>query len=80
MSCLWGINEPSGSIPISTQQKHNTFYKKRKEEFGETKVIIRICISNKDRQNNGQTKKYKRTNNDLQNIHLKLRIEKHELH
>ena len=29
----------------------------------------------KDRQHNGQKKKDKRTNNDLQNIHIKLKIE-----
>ena len=29
----------------------------------------------KNRQHNGQKKKYKRTNNDLQNIHIKLKIE-----
>jgi len=28
----------------------------------------------KNRQHNGQKKKYKRTNNDLQNIHKKLKI------
>jgi hypothetical protein len=27
-----------------------------------------------------QKKKYKRTNNDLQNMHIKLKIEKHEPH
>ena len=32
-------------------------------------------ISKKNRQHNGQKKKYKRTNNDLQNIHIKLKIE-----
>ena len=36
--------------------------------------VIRIPIS-KNRQHNGQKKKYKRTNNVLQNIHLKLKIE-----
>ena len=36
------------------------------EEFENTNVVIRICKS-KDRQHNGQKKKYKRTNNDLQN-------------
>jgi hypothetical protein len=40
-------------------------------------VSIRIRKS-KNRQHNGQKKKYKRTNNDLQNIHIKLKIEKHE--
>ena len=35
------------------------------------KGVIRIRISKKNRQHNGQKKKYKRTNNDLQNIHIK---------
>jgi hypothetical protein len=39
------------------------------EEFKDTKGVIRACISKKNRQHNGQKKKYKRTNNDLQNIH-----------
>ena len=42
------------------------------EEF---EGVIRIYISKKNRQHNGQKKKYKRTNNDLQNIHTKLKIE-----
>jgi hypothetical protein len=33
------------------------------EEFEDTKGVIRIRISKKNRQNNGQKKKYKRTNN-----------------
>jgi hypothetical protein len=41
----------------------------------DTKGAIRICISKKNRQHNGQKKMYKRTNNDLQNIHVKLKIE-----
>ena len=36
--------------------------------------VIWICIS-KNRQHNGQKKKYERTDNDLQNIHIKLKIE-----
>jgi hypothetical protein len=44
-------------------------------EFEDTKGVIRICISKKKRQHNGQKKKYIRTNNDLQNIHIKLKIE-----
>jgi hypothetical protein len=36
------------------------------EEFEDTKGVIRICILKKNRQHNGQKKKYKRTNNDLQ--------------
>ena len=48
---------------------------KGKEEFEDTKEVIRVRISKKNRQHNGQNKKYKRTNNDQQNIHIKLRIE-----
>jgi hypothetical protein len=45
------------------------------EEFEYTKGAIRIIISKKNRQHNGQKKKDKRTNNDLQHIHIKLKIE-----
>jgi hypothetical protein len=45
------------------------------EEFEDTKGVIRICISKKNRQHNGQKKKDKRTNNNLQNIHIKLQFE-----
>ena len=45
------------------------------EEFEDSKGVIRICISKKNKQHNCQKKKYKRTNNDLQNIHIKLKIE-----
>ncbi len=45
------------------------------EKFEDTKGVIRICKSKKNRQHNGQKKKYKRSNNDLQNIHIKLKIE-----
>ena len=44
------------------------------EEFEDTKGVIRICIS-KNKQHNGQKKNYKRTNTDLQNINIKLKIE-----
>jgi hypothetical protein len=43
-----------------------------KEEFEDTKEVIRIHISKKNRQHYGHKKKYKRSNNDLQNIHIKL--------
>ena len=46
----------------------------RSQEFEDTKGEIRIRKS-KNRQNNDQIKKYKRTNNDLQNIHIKLKFE-----
>ena len=51
----------------------NTYLKMK--EFEDTKGAIRIRISKKNRQHNGQKKKYKRTNNDLQSIHIKLKIE-----
>jgi hypothetical protein len=43
------------------------------EEFEDTKGVIRILISKKNRQT--MATKYKRTNNDLQNIHIKLKTE-----
>jgi len=46
-----------------------------KEDFEDTKAAIRIRISKKNREHNGQKKKYKRTNNDQQNIHTKLKFE-----
>ena len=46
----------------------------QEEEFEDTKGIIRISISKKNRQQNGQRNTYKRTNNDLQNIHIKRKI------
>ena len=46
-----------------------------KEEFEDTKGAIRIRKSMKNRQHNGQKKKDTRTNNDLQNIYIKLKIE-----
>ena len=48
------------------------------EELEDIKGVIRIRILKKNRQHNGQKKKYKRTNNDLQNILIKLKIEQHE--
>jgi hypothetical protein len=39
------------------------------KEFKDTKWGIRIIKSKKNRQHNGQKKKDKRTNNELQNIH-----------
>ena len=46
-----------------------------KEEFEDTKGAIRIIISKKNRNHNGQKKNCKRKKNDLQNIHIKLKIE-----
>ena len=46
-------------------------YRDSQEEF---EGVIRIRISKNNRKHNGQKKKYKRTNNDPQNIHIKLKI------
>ena len=43
------------------------------QEFQDTKGVFRIRKSKKDNQHNGLKKKNKRTNNDLQNIHIKLK-------
>jgi len=51
-----------------------------KEEFEDTKVVIRIRISKKNRQHQWSKEKDKRTNNDLQKIRIKLKIELHELY
>jgi hypothetical protein len=40
------------------------------EEFEDTKWVIRIRNSKKDRQHNGQKKKNKKTNDELQNKHI----------
>ena len=44
----------------------------KNKRFEDIKGAIRIRISKKNRQHNGQKKKHKRTNNDLLNIHKKL--------
>ena len=50
------------------------------EDVENTKGVIRIRISKNNRQYNGQMKKNKRKNKDLQNIHIKLKIELLEPH
>ena len=45
------------------------------KELEDTKEVIRTRKSKKDRQHNDQMKKDKKTNNDLQNIQIKLKIE-----
>jgi len=59
---LWAV--------VSVTKLHNWLFIVKQEEFEDTKGVIRICISKKNRQHNA-----KRTNNDLQNIHIKLKIE-----
>ena len=51
-----------------------------KEEFEDTKGAIIIRISKKNRQHTCQQKNNRGTNNDLQNIHIKLKTDKHEPH
>ena len=53
----------------SSTPRHKRDYSSQ-EEFEDTKGVIRSRISTKNRQHNGQKKKYKRTNSDLQNIHI----------
>jgi hypothetical protein len=43
----------------------------KEELFEDSKVVIRIRNSKNNRQHNGQKKKGKRTNNDLQDIRIK---------
>jgi hypothetical protein len=63
-------------IQIQLKRKISTSNKSSStEEFEDTKGVIRIRKSKKNRQHNGQKKKYKKTNNDLQNLHIKLKIE-----
>ena len=45
------------------------------EEFEDTKGVIRIRKSKKNRDNDQKKKQNKRTNSDLQNIHIKLKFE-----
>jgi hypothetical protein len=53
-------------LTCRSTRAHHT-YSKPKEGIEDTKGVIRIRISKNNRQHNGQEKKYKRTNNDLQN-------------
>jgi branched-subunit amino acid aminotransferase/4-amino-4-deoxychorismate lyase len=59
---------------------YSVFAVQFKGELKDTKGVIRIRKSKKHRQHNGQAKKYKRTNNYLQNMCIKLKIELHEAH
>ena len=44
------------------------------QELEDTKWVIRIRISKKNRQHSGQKKRCKKTNNDLKNIHITIKI------
>jgi hypothetical protein len=67
------VQETEGAMKKWTSQRHRKPW--AQEEFADIKGVISIRISKKNRQHNGQKKKYKRTNNDLQNKHIKLKIE-----
>ena len=73
------IHQEFTKVRETTHTDRNRFFflyeekNKFQEEFEDTKRVIRIRISKKYRQNNGQKKEYKRRNNDLQNIHIKLK-------
>jgi hypothetical protein len=51
-------------------EKKSEWYYERKD-WRYQRGVIRIRKLKKDKQHNGQKKKDKRTNNDLQNIHMK---------
>jgi hypothetical protein len=69
-------------LPITTKDaSSNPIHGEvKEEEFEDTKGLIRIRRSKKNRQHNGQQKTFKMTNNDLQIIHIKLMIEQQEPH
>jgi hypothetical protein len=69
-------------LPSTIKQKSTTVFiniLKNKDDSRRVwryqREVIRIRISKKNRQPNDEEKKYKRTTNDLQNIHIKLKIE-----
>ena len=58
------------SVLVSSVVEHGFEHQlgqRLQEEFEHTKGIIRIRISKKNTQHNGQKKRYKRTNNGLEN-------------
>jgi hypothetical protein len=58
---------------------NNNTSENKKKSLKIPKGTIKIRKS-KNRQHNGKKKKYKKTNNDLQIIRLKLKIKQHETH
>jgi hypothetical protein len=64
--------EKPATYGTQDEDKHN---KDTAQYVLDTTRVIRFGISKKNRQHNGQKKRYKRTNNDLQNTHIKLKIE-----
>ena len=68
--CRKQYKKHSGQILSNSDNGFRDEYQTVWKKFEDTKGVIRIRISIKNRQHNGQKKKYKRTNNDLQNIHI----------
>jgi hypothetical protein len=66
-------NEQSDPVKLPNEVCINLMMGVR-EEFEDTKGVIRIRKWKKNRQRNGQKKK-ERSNYNLQNIHIKLKIE-----
>ena len=58
------------TIPYTSTDSRFTLYVDLSEEFEDIKGVVRIGISKKNRQHNGQKKKNTRTNNDIQNIYI----------
>ena len=67
----YGFQDKKGQRQPKWTNTHYILY----EEFEDTKGVIRIRKSKKNRQHNGQKKKNKRTNNNPQNIHIKPEVE-----
>ena len=76
LTLTWLDTSNTNTWPLTYLARYVHF---NEEEFEDTKGAIRIRISKKNRQHNSQKKKYKRTN-DLQNIHIKPKIEQQERH
>ena len=56
-------------------QRPQKILKYKSLKIPKAKRVTRIHISKNNRQHNGQQKNYVRTNNYLQNMHIKLNIE-----
>ena len=71
----------SNTINVSNiNKRRGTLIRLDQEESEDTKGVIRIRKSKNDRHYNGKKKKDKRTNNNLQNIHIKLKNDQYEPH
>ena len=74
ISILYEISNVNIYFEIKLSFRRVTNYHHSAEEkIEDTKGVIRIRKSKKDRQHNGQMKKLKRTNNELQHISQKIK-------